>query len=179
MKLILVAMEEELREGDLPGYEIHYTGVGKVNAAISATRLIKEYSPSLIINYGTAGSLNKNLQGLVEVKRFCQRDMNATPLGFEVGQTPFDDIGEINLGGDGCSCGTGDSFVTKNPELKTDVVDMEAYSIAKVCYIEDVSFRCFKFISDNADSNADVDWSDNVSLGREIFINSINKLNLC
>ena len=97
MILILVAVKEELSKKDLPNIQIHYTGVGKINAAIKTFKVIKNYAPSLIINYGTAGSLNKELRGLVEVTRFFQRDMDATPLGFKIGQTPFDDISEINL----------------------------------------------------------------------------------
>ena len=50
-----------------------------------------------MINYGTAGNLNKKLKGLVEVTQFFQRDMDASPLGFKIGQTPFDEIEEINL----------------------------------------------------------------------------------
>ena len=40
----------------------------------------------------------RDLKGLVEVTRFFQRDMDATSLGFKIGQTPFDDIAEIDLG---------------------------------------------------------------------------------
>ena len=59
MNPILVAVKEELSEKDLPeDFQIHYTGVGKINAAIKTLKIIKDYSPSLIINYGTAGSLN-------------------------------------------------------------------------------------------------------------------------
>ena len=68
--------------------------------------------------------------------------MDATPLGFKIGQTPFDEIEEINFGSAGYSCGTGDSFVTQTPKLKTDLVDMEAYAIAKICYLKDIKFRC-------------------------------------
>ena len=170
MTLILVAVEEELCRKDLPDLQIHYTGVGKINASIKTLEVIKDYSPTQIINYGTAGSLNKNLKGLVEVTRFFQRDMDATPLGFEIGQTPFDEISEINLGSAGCSCGTGDSFVTQIPKLKTDIVDMEAYAIAKICYLNDLKFRCFKYISDNADEDANDDWIKNVSEGKKLFI---------
>ena len=67
MVLILVAIEEELSLKDLPDVQIHYTGVGKITAAIKTIEIIKEYSPTQIINYGTAGSLNKKLTGLVEV----------------------------------------------------------------------------------------------------------------
>lgn len=170
MILILVAVKKELSEKDLPDLQIHYSGVGKINAAIKTLEIIKDYSPSLIINYGTAGSLNKKLKGLVEVTRFFQRDMNATPLGFKIGQTPFDDVGEISFGNAGYSCGTGDSFVTKTLKLKTDLVDMEAYAIAKICYIKDVKFKCFKYISDNAGAGANEDWIENISMGKKLFI---------
>ena len=173
MILILVAVREELSVNDLPECEIHYTGVGKINATIKTLEIIKEYAPTQIINYGTAGCLNKRIKGLVEVTRFFQRDMDATSLGFKIGQTPFDDIGEINFGNGGYSCGTGDSFVTQTPKLKTDLVDMEAYAIAKICYIKDIKFRCFKYISDNANEEANDDWIKNVSMGKKLFIKAI------
>ena len=176
MNIVLVAVKEELDEKDLPDYQIHYTGVGKINAVIKTLKIIKDYSPSLIINYGTAGSLNKELRGLVEVTRFFQRDMDATPLGFNIGQTPFDDIGEINFGSGGYSCGTGDSFVTQTPKLKTDLVDMEAYAIAKICYIEDIKFICSKYFSYNANSNTNDNWIDNVSLGKKLFVSQMRNL---
>ena len=119
MILILVAVKEELSKNDLPNIQIHYTGVGKINAAIKTLKIIKNYAPSLIINYGTAGSLNKELRGLVEATRFFQRDMDATPLGFKIGQTPFDDISEINFGSEGYSCGTGCSlFFDKDTKIE-------------------------------------------------------------
>ncbi len=176
MVLILVAAEKELSSKDLPNFHIQYTGVGKINAAIKTLEIIKDYSPTQIINYGTAGSLNKKLEGLVEVTKFFQRDMDASPLGFKIGQTPFDDIQEIVFGTSGYSCGTGDSFVTSTPKLKTDLVDMEAYAIAKICYLNDIKFRCFKYISDNADGDANTDWVKNISRGKKQFIKKMRDL---
>ena len=173
---ILVAIAEELSAKDLPDYQIHYTGVGKINASIRTLEIIKDYSPTHVINYGTAGSLNKKLKGLVEVTQFFQRDMDASPLGFKVGQTPFDEIEEINFGSTGYSCGTGDSFVTQTPKLRTDLVDMEAYAIAKICYLKDVKFRCFKYVSDNANDGANDDWIKNVSMGKKLFIERMRNL---
>ena len=174
--LILVAVEEELSVKDLPEFQIYYTGVGKINASIKTLEIIRDYSPTQVINYGTAGSLNKKLKGLVEVTQFFQRDMDATPLGFKIGQTPFDEIEEINFGSAGYSCGTGDSFVTQTPKLKTDLVDMEAYAIAKICYLKDIKFKCFKYISDNADEGANDDWIKNVSIGKKLFIERMRNL---
>ena len=62
--LILVAVREELCEKDLPNFNIHYTGVVKINESFKTSEVIKEYSPTQIINYGTAGSLNEDFEGI-------------------------------------------------------------------------------------------------------------------
>ena len=67
--IILSAIEPEIRSLDTE-YEIILTGVGKVNAALSAFKTIRERKPDLIINFGTAGSLKKNVSGLVDCKYF-------------------------------------------------------------------------------------------------------------
>ena len=174
--LILVAIEDELKRTDLPNLQIEYIGVGKVNAAFNTLKAIQKYTPDTVINFGTAGSLDPNIKGLVEVSKFLQRDMDASPLGFEIGQTPFENDIEITFGRQGVTCGSGDKFVTSTPRLQTDIVDMEAFAIAKVCKLESIDFRCFKFISDNADNEAKNDWVENVSLGSKIFIKTINKI---
>ena len=174
--LILVAIEDELKRSDLPNHQIEYIGIGKVNAVFNTLNAIQKHSPQQIINFGTAGSLDTKIKGLVEVSRFFQRDMDASPLGFEVGQTPFERDIEITFGREGVTCGTGDKFVTTTPKLKTDIVDMEAFAIAKVCKLKNIDFRCFKYISDNANNEAKDDWVDNVSLGAELFIEKIKSL---
>tara|TARA_B100001029_G_scaffold41899_1_gene32632 strand:- start:3587 stop:4120 length:534 start_codon:yes stop_codon:yes gene_type:complete len=174
--LILVAIEDELKRSDLPDHQIEYIGVGKVNAVFNTLNVIEKHSPQQIINFGTAGSLDEKIKGLVEVSKFFQRDMDASPLGFEVGQTPFEEDIEITFGRDGVTCGTGDKFVTSAPRLKTDIVDMEAFAIAKVCRLKNIDFRCFKFISDNADNEAKDDWVDNISLGAKLFIEKVSNL---
>ena len=42
---------------------------------------------------------------------------------------------------------------------------MEAYALAKVCYLYDIPFISFKYISDGADGDAGTDWDENVSKG--------------
>ena len=153
--LILVAIEDELKRRELPDHQIEYIGVGKVNAVFNTLKAIN---------------------GLVEVSKFFQRDMDASPLGFDVGQTPFEENIEISFGRQGVTCGTGDKFVTCAPKLKTDIVDMEAFAIAKVCKLKNIDFRCFKFISDNANKEAKDDWVDSVSLGAKLFIERIGSL---
>ena len=115
-RIILVALENELPQNILPNERIEYTGVGKINATIKALEVIQKYNTDMIVNFGTAGSLHKKIIGLHEVSIFKQRDMDATGLGFSIGETPFENVSSITFGREGLSCGTGDSFVTEKPK---------------------------------------------------------------
>ena len=170
-KLFVAALKEET-----VGLNYFYhIGVGKVNATYNLTKLIHEHNPSEVINYGTAGTIKKELSGLVEVTKFYQRDMDVRGLlDIKLGETPFDDINEILNSNEGYSCGTGDSFVNKQIEMDVDLVDMEAYALAKVCKLEGIKFRCFKYISDNADDSASIDWLENCKKGAKLFHTKIN-----
>ena len=95
--------------------------------------------------------------------------MDVRALGFALGQTAFEDDGEILAGTGGLSCGTGDQFVSAPPELTSDLVDMEAYALAKICKQKAIDFHCFKFISDNADGDAARDWSQQLAIGAKLF----------
>ena len=174
--LIVCALEMET-QGQLENYDVLYTGVGKVNATLKLTRKfgkLGSYIPyDLVINYGTAGSQHWEYSkgDLVDCTRFIQRDMDVSPLGFKLGQTPFEeDIptiiqsdSEFNPIGKNVLCGSGDSFV--QDETIGDVVDMEAYALAKVCKLYDVPFISFKYISDDANGDASEDWEENVGKG--------------
>ena len=176
--LLIIALKEELPRNLLPEFNIEYCGVGKINATYKALEIISKYEPKLIINFGTAGSLRKNLFGLHEVSHFFQRDMDVTALGFKIGVTPFEERSVIDFGRTGLSCSSGDNFVSSPPELKTDLVDMEAYAIAKVCVLKNVQFMCFKYVSDNADESASKNWKANASLGATAFKDMIKNLDL-
>jgi adenosylhomocysteine nucleosidase len=170
-KLFLAAIKEETVGLDY----FKHIGVGKINAAYNSLKLIQIHKPKIVINYGTAGAINTKLKGIVECTKFYQRDMDVRGLDFKLGETPFDKVKEIIISDSGYSCGTGDSFVNQKIEMEVDVVDMEAYAIAKVCMLENIEFKCFKYISDNADENANNDWNTNLALGAEAFAKMINK----
>ena len=165
-KLFVAALKEETVGLNY----FHHTGVGKVNATYNLTKLIQEHKPSEVINYGTAGAIKKGLSGIIEVTKFYQRDMDVRGLlDLKLGETPFDDLNEIINFNGGYSCGSGDSFVNKQIEMDLDLVDMEAYALAKVCKLEVIKFRCFKYISDNADDSASIDWLENCKKGAKLF----------
>ena len=173
--LIVSALEVET-QGQLEDYDVLYTGVGKVNATMNIMHRLKDYNfvrPNLIINYGTAGSRKIKKKTLVDCTKFVQRDMDVTGLGFMRGETPFEKepplIIETNSPfnpiGRNATCGTGDCFVEDKSQYYGEVVDMEAYALAKVCYNYDIPFISFKYITDGADEQAHEDWESNLADG--------------
>jgi nucleoside phosphorylase len=43
----------------------------------------------------------------------------------------------------------------------SDVYDMEAYALAKVCFVYNVDFISFKYITDNVNEHSAGDWEQN------------------
>ena len=151
--------------------KFHHTGVGKINASIKLMELINMYKPAQIINYGTAGSFKKDISGLIECTTFVQHDMDARGLlDFKLGETPFDPISKIILSHEGYICATGDKFVKNKLEMDCDIVDMEAYALAKICKIKDIDFKCFKYISDYANHDSSNDRIENCHKGASDFL---------
>jgi adenosylhomocysteine nucleosidase len=166
--LILVAMADEAPSLALRP-EVFVMGIGKVNAALVAARLIERFRPRRVWNFGTAGGVTVG-SGLHRCTRFVQRDMLVTALGFAAGQTPFEEGIVLDLGGDGLTCSSGDSFVTaEGLDVPADVVDMEAYAVAKACRDAGAEFLCYKFISDGADEGAAGDWRLNIARGEPLY----------
>ena len=178
-KLIVCALEDET-QGQLEGWDILYTGVGKVNATMALTKKLGKhgtYIPyDLVINYGTAGSRELPIGELVDCTKFIQRDIDCIPITVFKGQTPFEkDIPmildsshvEFNPINKHYTCGTGDNFVEDiQYEIDyVDVFDMEAYAIAKVCFTYNIDFISFKYITDNVNESSARDWKDNLADG--------------
>jgi adenosylhomocysteine nucleosidase len=68
-------------------------------------------------------------------------------------------------------CGSGDRFETGAPPLACDVIDMEAYALAKVCHVEGARFACVKYVTDGADETAAVEWQDSLTAAAAAFWN--------
>lgn len=176
--LILLALNEEAPELATRS-NVFFTGIGKVNAALTTAELVERYKPNRIINFGTAGGITVG-PGLHQVTKFVQRDMQCFKLGALPGQTPYESGGVVlDIGGNGLTCSTGDNFVTDpNLEIPADLVDMESYAIAKICNRKGIEFVCYKFVSDSANEHAYRDWSDMMSAGQEHYINILKDFNL-
>ncbi|RYZ07140.1 MAG: 5'-nucleosidase [Myxococcales bacterium] len=163
------------------GVQVLYTGIGKVNAAYRLTRAIAEHraehgAAPRVVNFGTVGSPTLGAGSVVACRRFVQRDMDVSGLGFPLGTTPFEDVPAVlefpalfpEL--PEAVCGTGDRFETGKPLVDCDVIDMEGYALAKVCHLESVELGAVKFVTDGADGTAGVDWQDNLPRAARAFV---------
>jgi adenosylhomocysteine nucleosidase len=180
--LVVMALELEsqgrFREH---GVNVLYTGVGKVNATYHLTRRLAEEraegATPLVLNLGTAGSRHHAPGTLLACRRFVQRDMDASGFGFPRGHTPFEDDVPAELEFPElfpellhATCGSGDRFEAFEEALPWEVVDMEAYALAKVCWLERVPFACAKFVTDGADGSAAGDWQKNLAIAAVEFV---------
>jgi adenosylhomocysteine nucleosidase len=169
------------------GVPVLYTGVGKINAAWALTRKLSEYHHAsqprpLVVNFGTAGSRSLATHTLVACRSFVQHDMDVTGLGFARGTTPFDespariDFDPVFADLPHAICASGDSFQTGECAIACDVVDMEAYALAKVCWLEQVRFVCVKYVTDGADHASASDWQDNLHRAADEFLRCYREL---
>lgn len=162
------------------------SGIGKVNAAITATLLINEFKPDLIINTGSAGSVDSelNIGDIIISNKVYYHDVNATAFGYKLGQVPSmpefyetdsklidlakSSIEQLDLNGVVGEVATGDSFIGSIDQRKViksnfptaSVVEMEAGAIAQTCYQYNVPIIVTRAVSDLADKESDVTFEE-------------------
>jgi adenosylhomocysteine nucleosidase len=153
---IFVAMEEEIQPYldiiDKKRFNVIVTGIGKVNAAAAAASV---GTCKVAINIGIVGGVNPKLKvnDVVIVEKFCQHDIDITPLGYARGQLPGHDV-YVNaripvIGLPRVVCSSSDAFIT-NPNLPVpaDIVDMESAAIAQVLHKHGGKLISIKIVSD-------------------------------
>ena len=188
--LIVFALKPE-SEGrpEKLGFKTLYTGVGKVNAAVSLLNYLHRAEnlnqTKWVLNLGSAGSQSMKKGSIVFGQKIMQHDMDVTPLGFDLGVTPFDDSPQLYESfewGDSFKdfekgfVLTGDRFVTQTLPWKSDAIDMEAFSLAKACHSLDLKFSTVKYITDGADDNSEKDWPAQVKKAALKFEELLNSL---
>jgi len=179
--IVLTALRPELDHLNMPmGIQVFYTGIGKINATITALEAIAQTRPSLIVNFGTVGAVSEDISGLLQIKRVVQRDMIAEPLSPR-GRVPFCERPHEYFSTQGSyTCGTGDSFVTtKDPWLEEQgvhVVDMELFAIAAVAHAHGLPWLSYKYVTDFTNEESGQAWHEKISLGEALFLDQLRQL---
>lgn len=179
--LLVFALEQEAGTY-FSSFNVLFTGLGKLNAALSLQQALAQSAHDIVINLGTAGSKNFSRGRVVCCEGFLERDMNVEALGFKPYQTPFSDPSEHLLKGllvrglPSGVCGTGDSFVSDRYPKDYQLVDMEAYALALVCHRKKTPFLSLKYISDGADQEAAAEWNTKLPSASEELARVLNTL---
>lgn len=177
---IIVAMDKELRQlqqlfndGNV---RVEKCGIGKVNAALGAQRMINEFHPDVIISSGCAGGNGDdiNIQDVIVSSEVTYHDVycgtaidNITvygqvqglPARYQADPYLLRKSLELEVGHVKVHSGlivTGDWFVDSKEKMRSIIekfpeakaVDMESCAIAQTCYINKVPFISFRVISD-------------------------------
>lgn len=137
------------------------TGVGPVEAAVAVTAALaalaaRKRLPDAVVSLGSAGSRILDHAGLYQVRSVSYRDMDATALGFEKGQTPFTDLPiVIELpfvipGMPSASISTGANIVTGGgyDGIAEEMVDMESFAVLRAADRFDVPIIGLRGVSD-------------------------------
>ena len=156
-------------------------GIGKVFAAICAQTMILEYNPTVIINTGVAGSLERgfNVLDVAVAKSVVQHDMDTSAIGDPKGLISGINVIYINTDeavsnalkkasvSVGCNVkegvvASGDKFMADpqekaniNKEFGAIACEMEGASIGHVCYVNNVPFGILRTISDGDGAEMD------------------------
>jgi len=182
MKILIVyAIPQEKIEVNIPNAEVIYveTGMGKVSAAMRTMRAICEYHPDMVINIGSAGTLNHKVGDVFVCNHFIDRDLRKVTLDGVVSEIEFGNDAikrifserELVYG----TCNTGDSFITEGNDIEGDVIDMESFAEADVCREMGVPFFAVKYVTDVVGQNSSEEWFAKLADARHGLTAFLNK----
>ncbi|ARJ49909.1 5'-methylthioadenosine/adenosylhomocysteine nucleosidase [Staphylococcus lutrae] len=178
------------------------SGIGKVNAAISTSLLIDRFEPDCIINTGSAGGLQPELElGDVVVSRHvAYHDVDACAFGYAQGQIPgmpaqfeadtvlFEKVmhllEQLDQTGKSGLIVSGDSFIGTNEQREAILAhfpdalatEMEATAIAQTCYQYRVPFIITRAISDLANKEAGMTFEAFLKIAAKSSSEMVNEL---
>ncbi|MCF6102089.1 5'-methylthioadenosine/S-adenosylhomocysteine nucleosidase [Mesorhizobium muleiense] len=166
------------------------TGVGPVEAGV---RLGAELSwlksekalPDLVVSLGSAGSRTLEQTEIYQAVSVAYRDIDASPLGFEKGATPFLDLPvTVPLpfripGIREATLSTGAAIISGSAydAIGEDMVDMETFACLRACQLFGVPLVGLRGISDGAADLRHVgDWKEYLHVIDERLADAVTRL---
>jgi adenosylhomocysteine nucleosidase len=166
------------------------TGVGPVEAGVVlgaelGRRQVDGSLPELIVSLGSAGSRALEQTEVYQAVFVSYRDMDASPLGFEKGMTPFLDLPAIVPltlrvpGVKEASLSTGAAVISGAGYdlIGADMVDMETFACLRACQLFDIPLIGLRGISDGAADLRHVgDWTEYLHVIDEKLADAVMRL---
>ena len=172
--LYVMAVDAEYGEHLRAHIDPLMTGVGPVEAAVVLTAALGHLQsgkrlPDLIVSLGSAGSATLEQTAVYQASSVSYRDMDASPLGFEKGITPFLDLPkEVAMpllvpGIPAARLSTGANIVSgaAYDAIDADMVDMESFAVLRAAQHFGIPLIGLRGISDGKDELKHVgDWTE-------------------
>lgn len=188
--LFVMAAEAEYGEHLRKRFTPLITGVGPVEAAVELAAALgrlkhEDMLPDLVVSLGSAGSAKLPQTEVYQASSVSYRDMDASPLGFEKGATPFLDLPavvELTIQVPGiasASLSTGANIVSgaAYQAIDADMVDMESFAVLRACMAFDVPMIGLRGISDGAKELAHVDdWTQYLHIVDEKLAGAVDRI---
>ena len=166
------------------------TGVGPVEAAVAVSAALARMEaaqglPDLVVSLGSAGSRRLEQTGIYQAASVSYRDMDASPLGFARGETPFlglPTVLDLPLripGIAAANLSTGADIVSgaAYDRIDADMVDMETYAVLRACQRFGVKLIALRGISDGAAELKQVgDWTEYLHVIDEKLAAAVDRL---
>ena len=164
------------------------TGVGPVEAAATVAASLSALGagrPDCLVCLGSAGSRLLEQTHVYQVSAVGYRDMDASPLGFEKGRTPFLDLPAtlalpvIAEAVPAASLSTGANIVSgaAYDRIDADMVDMETFAVVRAASLFAVPVLGLRGISDGkAELNHIDDWTEYLHVIDEKLAQAVDRL---
>lgn len=169
--LFAMATDQEYRDELQKRIPPLIIGVGPVEAALGIGAALAEMAvkPDLVVSLGSAGSATLEQGAVYEISSVSYRDMDASPLGFAPGVTPFLNhppklpVAPMIESVPKASLSTGGSVIsgTDYHAIDADMVDMESFAVVRACQSFGTGFCGLRGVSDGAEKLRHYgDWAD-------------------
>lgn len=221
---IIGAMEEEIRhlksviknQETMTHYNFEFTtgeigqhevvlvlsGIGKVNATISALLLKEKFAVEVLINTGSAGAIDPALKvgNIVIAHSLVHHDVDVTGFGYEPGQMAgmpnvyYPNTELMRIAQEVCrgidmepiigQIASGDQFINSSEKISAisktfptvRAAEMESAAIAQTAHVLGLPFVIIRAISDSADDEASVSFDQFILFAGKVSATIVTKL---
>ena len=166
------------------------TGVGPVEAGVVLSAALARLEaagtmPDLLVSLGSAGSRVLEQAGIYQASSVAYRDMDASPLGFPKGETPFLDLPRVvplplrvpGIASASLSTGAGIVSGAAYDAIDAEMVDMETFAVLRAAQHFGLPMIGLRGISDGAADLSHIgDWTEYLHVIDEKLAGAVDRL---